>query len=262
MPREHEETVAAQLRPEAFEAQFRAQHGSPLLAELWARAWGDQYPAEVRPDSGCPWRLLGLMVADLRPTPGATVVDLGCGPGGPGLWLARATGTRLIGVDWSAVAVEIATERATHWLPAERVEFRTGSFTDTGLADGVADAVISVDALALATDPHEALAEVRRVLRPGGALLFTGVEPRTSDEAATAWAEPLRTAGFHPGPRTELPGEGAAWGRLYSSIREHEAPLREQMGDRATEILLAEADMIEPHIEQLSWGVVRAQAVG
>ena len=262
MSQEHDEDVAAQLSPEAFDAQFRAQHRSPLLTELWARAWGEQYPAEVRPNSGCPWRLLGLMVADLRPAPGATVADLGCGLGGPGLWLARATGTRLIGVDWSAAAVEIAAERAHHWLPAERVEFRTGSFTDTGLADGVADAVISVDALALAMDPQEALAEVRRVLRPDGTLLFTGAEPRTPDAAATVWEEPLRAAGFRLDSRTELPGEGAAWGRLYGSIRQHQGRLREQMGDRATRTLLAEADMVQPHIEQLSWGVVRARATG
>ncbi|WP_239647875.1 class I SAM-dependent methyltransferase [Nocardiopsis ganjiahuensis] len=250
------------MTPEAFDAQFRAQHRSLLLGELWANAWGEQYPAEVAPSSGCPWRLLGLMVASLRPAPGSALVDLGCGLGGPGLWLARATGTRLVGVDWSAAAVGIARERAHAWLPSARVRFRTGTFDATGLDTASADSVISVDALALAPDPHAALTEVRRVLRPGGRLLFTAAEPAAGlgPGGESAWTEPLRAAGLVPGTRHELPGEDAAWGRLYASVREHQRELRAQMGDVATDTLLAEADAVQPYLEELSWGAVGASA--
>lgn len=250
------------MTPEAFDAQFQAQHGSTLLKELWAHAWGEQYPAEVAPSSGCPWRLLGLMVTVLRPAPGSTLVDLGCGPGGPGLWLARATGTRLVGVDWSAAAVRIAEERSPGWLPTGRARFRTGTFDATGLAAASADTVISVDALALAPDPHAALTEVRRVLRPGGRLLFTAAEPAAGlgPDGASSWAEILREAGLVPRARHELPGEGRAWGLLYASVREHQRELRAQMGGTATDTLLAEASMVEPYLDQLSWGAVEAVA--
>ena len=250
------------MTPADFDAQFRAQHGSPLLRRLWADAWGEQYPAEVAPSSGCPWRLLGLMVASLRPAPGSVLVDLGCGLGGPGLWLARATGTRLVGVDWSAAAVGIARERADAWLPSGRARFRTGTFDATELEAASADTVVSVDALALAPDPHAALTEVRRVLRPGGRLLFTAAEPAEGlgPDGESSWAEPLRAAGLVPGPRHELPGEGAAWGRLYASVREQQQGLRAQMGDPATDTLLSEAAMVEPYLEQLSWGAIEATA--
>lgn len=250
------------MTPEAFDAQFRAQHGSPLLKELWANAWGEQYPTEVAPSSGCPWRLLGLMVAALRPAPESALVDLGCGLGGPGLWLARATGARLVGVDWSPAAAGIARDRADAWLPSGRARFRTGTFDSTGLEEASADTVISVDALALAPDPHAALTEVRRVLRPGGRLLFTAAEPTEGlgTDGGSAWAGPLRAAGLVPGTRHELPGEGGAWGRLYASVRERQQGLREQMGDRATDTLLAEAAMVEPYLDQLSWGAVEAVA--
>jgi len=67
-----------------------------------------------------------LQVADLAP--GQTLVDLGCGRGGPGLWLAREAGALLIGVDFSPVAADQATHRAvlfgltgplvlTNWQP-------------------------------------------------------------------------------------------------------------------------------------------------
>ncbi len=51
---------------------------------------------------------LRRMAAELRLGPGDTLVDLGCGKGGPALWMARETRARLIGVDFSPVAVEHA----------------------------------------------------------------------------------------------------------------------------------------------------------
>ncbi|WP_460773796.1 hypothetical protein [Nocardiopsis nanhaiensis] len=32
-----------EMTPDLFDAQFRAQYGSPLLGDLWARAWDEQY---------------------------------------------------------------------------------------------------------------------------------------------------------------------------------------------------------------------------
>ncbi len=130
-----EEIDGPDLAPAAFDAHFRAQAGSTLLPELWARAWGEDYPAEVEPFSPCSWSLLSSLVGALRLPPGATLVDLGCGRGGPGLWLARAMNARLVGIDWSSVAVELAAQRAPYWLSEGRYEMRTGTFTETGLPD-------------------------------------------------------------------------------------------------------------------------------
>lgn len=248
------------MTPAAFDAQFRAQSASPLLTRLWSSAWGEQYPSEIAPNSGCPWQLLGLMVTTLRPAPGSTIVDLGCGLGGPGLWLARATGTRLVGVDWSSAAVEIANGRAPSWLPPERAEFHIATFDDTRLGDACADAVISVDALALAPDPTAAFTEVRRILRPGGRLLFTAAEPRAQldSDGSSLWSDALREADLMPGPRHELPNERESWRRFYTLVREHETDFRTEMGAQATETLLAEATMLEPHLDDLTWGAIEA----
>jgi ubiquinone/menaquinone biosynthesis C-methylase UbiE len=84
----------------------------------------------------------------------AVLVDLACGRGGPGLWLCRATGADLVGVDWSPVgvdwspvAVREATGRATDFVPSDRVRFLVGDLAASGLPDECADAVVCLDAV-------------------------------------------------------------------------------------------------------------------
>jgi cyclopropane fatty-acyl-phospholipid synthase-like methyltransferase len=95
---------------------------------------------------------LGHAVSALRLRRDARLVDLGCGRGGPGLWLARALSVRLTGIDFSAAAVEIAAQRAGDYLAPDRAEFRQGTFERTGLPDRYADGLLSVDALPFSRD--------------------------------------------------------------------------------------------------------------
>lgn len=98
--------------------------------------------------------------------PGGTVLDLACGRGGYGLEVARATGARLIGVDFSAEAVRQATEYAARLGRA--AEFRVGDLISTGLPTACASAAFVVDAMQFAEPAADAYRELRRVLVPGG----------------------------------------------------------------------------------------------
>ena len=66
--------------------------GHPLIADLLRRAMGDDCPVDVDPTSSCTRSLLAHILEMLALRPGDLLVDLGCGRGGPGLWLARETG--------------------------------------------------------------------------------------------------------------------------------------------------------------------------
>jgi ubiquinone/menaquinone biosynthesis C-methylase UbiE len=101
------------------------------------------------------------------------LADLGCGRGGPGLWVIAKTGARLIGVDISKEALSSAKVRAEALALADRCRWRQESFEATGLEDGSLDAVMSVDALVFAVDKKVAVQELARVLRPGGRLVLT-----------------------------------------------------------------------------------------
>jgi ubiquinone/menaquinone biosynthesis C-methylase UbiE len=222
----------------SYDASHAAVHGSTLMRRLWSQAMGDQYPPEVQPFSSCTWWLLGQLVAALRLRPGGTLVDLGCGRGGPGLWLARALSARLIGVDFSPVALELAAQRAPGFVAPDRAEFRRGTFESTGLPDATADAAVSVDALPFATDRVAALAEARRILVPGGRLAFTA---RISPTATGDWPAMAASVGLEVEDTIVDRDEGGHWRRLHESWLAHEAQLRDELGDAAAGNLIREA---------------------
>jgi ubiquinone/menaquinone biosynthesis C-methylase UbiE len=240
------ESTAPDVSTEMYDEAFRALHGSDLLRSLWAEAMQDQYPVEVEPFSSCSWWLLGRLVAELRLRPGAMLVDLGCGRGGPGLWLARALSAGLTSIDHSAVAVELAASRAPAFVGPDRASFRLGTFDSTGLPDGAADAVISMDALPFAPDRDAALREVARILAPGGRVAFTANQPvDESSDAPGSWEQQLVLAGLHLESRTRDPHSGEHWRRLYGLWTANADGLREELGETVAEGLLNEAATVE-----------------
>jgi ubiquinone/menaquinone biosynthesis C-methylase UbiE len=202
-----------------FDEGFAAIAASPGMRKLW-QAVDPDLPPETEPFSFVSADLLGHVARALTLLPGQTLVDLGCGRGGPGLWLAQSQGVALIGVDFSAVAVQQASDRAALFGLAERAGFIVGDLAATGLAAASADAVVSVDALHLAADLAAAGREVLRILRPGHRLVATGWQPRTPEESRLPsrmridWAATLPLVGF-----VEVQVESRAeWQELFTRV--------------------------------------------
>ncbi len=103
--------------------------------------------------------------------PGERVVDCGSGSGVDSLVAARLVGTggRVIGVDMTPQMLDKA-RRAAAATGLGNVEFREGLLEALPVDDGWADVVISNGVLNLVPDKAGALAEMARVLRPGGRL--------------------------------------------------------------------------------------------
>lgn len=207
--------------------------GVSLLHELTALAFGTDFVPEIQAFSSCSRQTLDYAVANLALRPGDTLVDLGCGRGGPGLWLARELRVRLIGIDFSAEGIAQAQARCKDF--GVEAEFRTGTFDATELPDASVDAVVSVDALPFAPDRAAALGEIRRVLKPGGRLVASVWE--TTD----SWRPDLERAGLEVEDRTEAPEALVRMQALYDEWIAHETQLRAEVGDDITDDLVAEA---------------------
>ncbi|MBK8977697.1 MAG: methyltransferase domain-containing protein [Planctomycetes bacterium] len=107
---------------------------------------------------------------------GEHVVDIGCGAGADA-WIAAkmvgATG-RVIGVDMTPAMVEKARVSAAE-APFANLEVHEGLAEELPVPDGWADVVISNGVFNLLPDKARALAEMRRVLRPGGRLQLADI---------------------------------------------------------------------------------------
>jgi len=106
-----------------------------------------------------------------RPESPPVIVDIGCGSGRALKMLAdRFAPQRLIGVDIDAEMLAIAAARAARdSVPAE---FLCGASSRLALADACADIVFCHQTFHHLVDQETALREFRRVLKPGGMLLF------------------------------------------------------------------------------------------
>jgi SAM-dependent methyltransferase len=182
---------------EVFTEEF-ARPASAVFARVFREVMGDDYPDGCDPHSYVSRTELETIARVVRDAAGEHLVDVGCGRGGPGLWVAVATGARLTGVDIAPTALEAARTRAA--AAGVDAAFVEGRFEDLPLADADADVVMSIDALLFTPDKAAAVRELHRVLRPGGTLVLTswdyfrqpeGRPPQVDDHRPL-----LRAAGF------------------------------------------------------------------
>jgi ArsR family transcriptional regulator len=106
------------------------------------------------------------------------VGDLGCGTGQLIASLAPFVG-RVIGVDASRPMLSAARRRLGG---RENVELRAGELESLPIADGELDAAALLLVLHYVVEPARALAEVRRVVRPGGRVLLVDMMPHEREE--------------------------------------------------------------------------------
>jgi arsenite methyltransferase len=105
-------------------------------------------------------------------SPGARVLDIGCGAGAVVDYLRRRYDLNAMGVDLSAVLVKEGS------LNYEGLPLARGRAEQLPSSDDSFGAVVCECMLSLCPDPHAVLQEIRRVLMPGGVLILTDVYAR------------------------------------------------------------------------------------
>ncbi|MFZ0634949.1 MAG: methyltransferase domain-containing protein [Candidatus Acidiferrales bacterium] len=112
-------------------------------------------------------RLLGL-------TRNSFVLEIGCGSGGYALHLAEKTGCRLVGLDINESGVRNANRLALERGLASQARFEQCDVSKSlPFGDNTFDAVFSNDVLCHLPGRPAVFAEIFRVLKPGGRMLFS-----------------------------------------------------------------------------------------
>jgi SAM-dependent methyltransferase len=125
-------------------------------------------------------------LAKLDLTHPRTILDVGFGQGRTAAILVRA-GHQVLGVDPSATMVTQATARNRAACRDGRAVLRHGDGITIPFPDDSADATITAHTIYFMRDPAATIADIARVLRPGGALV---IACRTSDDETPAWIDP------------------------------------------------------------------------
>jgi arsenite methyltransferase len=121
------------------------------------------------------------LVERLGLAPGARVLDVGCGTGRLTRWIAERVAGNVVGIDPLEDRIDVARSHAS------TARFEIGRAEDLGaFEDASFDAVCLSAVLHWVADKASALAEIRRVLRPGGLVGVTTLPQELSSASTLA----------------------------------------------------------------------------
>lgn len=174
----------------AVERSFNRASSQAASAERW--------PAKIAEEL-----LERLQFFRLEPR---VIVDLGCGAGLAAAQLRRRyPRARVVAVDFALMMVRAARRRQRFW---RRYDCVCADARSLPLAAQSVDLVFSNLMLPWCDDPEALFAQVQRVLRPGGLLLFSTFGPDTLNELRAAWAR--ADSASHVSAFADMPQLGAA----------------------------------------------------
>jgi SAM-dependent methyltransferase len=204
--------------------------------EIWAAmAPGWEHWRAQLADSLTPVR--EWLIKELAPQPNETVLELGAGTGETGFDAVRIVGDggRLISTDFSPDMVEVARRRGAD-AGLGNVEYRVIDAERIELDNNSVDGVLCQSTYMLVADPAAALAETRRVLRPGGRLALSVWGAPERNPWAAIGGRILVERGRMAPPEPEAPGvfsmagadrtRGLLEDAGFTTVRTEEVPVR------------------------------------
>lgn len=208
------------------------------LSAYYRALWGEHihhgYWEDGESSSRAQEKLVERLASRARIPRGGRVLDVGCGVGGPALWLARNLRCSVLGLTISPVQARMAAERARAEGLSRLARFEVADANQLNFAAGSFDAVWVIECSEHLTDKARFVESCARALKPGGVL------------ALCAWLRAERFA---------LPGHA----RLVAEVCRgmlcpHLASMREYQGwMRDCGFAQIEAEDITRRVEQ-TWG--------
>lgn len=146
-----------------------------ICSHLMIYGWGESLhfaplsQAESLEDSKLRHQRLMIDKLDLRP--GMSVIDVGCGIGGPMRTVVREAGVTVTGINSSEVQLARARALTVEAGLSGMIDYVETSFMDMGaIDDGAYDRAYAIESTCHAPDKVGAFTEISRVLKPGALL--------------------------------------------------------------------------------------------
>ena len=211
---------------------------SPTLEAIWQSAYGEDYARASRPNAFYPQSVLNTIVQALQPQicPESLLVDLGCGHGRPGLYLASQLRCPLLGLDISPASIRVASQAAGE--VAITSNFAVADISYTTLENSSCSAAVSLDVLLYLPDKQMTLHECARILRKDGHLCFTvweqeGHSERLGTDQIADYRPLLEEAGFEVESYEEVSDWKAQQRRVLEQAIIQKEVIRREIGDAA-----------------------------
>ena len=108
----------------------------------------------------------------LRLRPGMKVADVGCGVGGPLITIAKATGAKIVGINFNELQIKSGNQRVQRAGLSDSCSFLYADFMNVPVAEDTFDALYSFEALCHAPNRKLVFLELLRLLKPGAEAAF------------------------------------------------------------------------------------------
>jgi SAM-dependent methyltransferase len=177
-------TAYGNFATQALQAVRRDTYGDDFGQSSWVTA--DEYRRF--------FRLLDL-------GPNDHVLDVGCGSGGPALFVARDVGCRVTGIDFNDAGIQAGRALVEQAGLENQIDFHHADIRDTlPFPDAAFSAIVSIDVMCHLLHRAAVFSEWLRVLRPGGRMLYTDPVVVTGLVSKEEFATRSSTGDFAFGP--------------------------------------------------------------
>jgi SAM-dependent methyltransferase len=211
-------TAYANFATQALALVRRGTYGEDFGQSSWVTA--DEYRRFFR-------------LVDLGPTD--HVLDVGCGSGGPAMFLGREVGCHVTGIDFNESGIRAGLALVKQAGMADQIDFRQADVRERmPFPDQAFDVIVCLDVICHVFDRCSLFQEWSRVLRPGGRLLYTDPVVVTGLVSKEEFAARSSTGDFAfgpPGVNEQLIGEAGFDLVLAEDVTENEVEVSRRWHD-------------------------------
>ena len=153
---------------------FYSDAFSKFCTPLAAQVRADAYKDDIGQHSWTSSKEIDTIISKTGLSDGKFLLDAGCGSGGPLLYAVEKSGCAAHGIDFTPSAFAFGESSAIEKGLSGNIKFSQHDLRDTlPFADGIFDAIMSIDAVVHLPNAKSFFDEAYRVLKPKGAFVFT-----------------------------------------------------------------------------------------